>query len=905
MFNLRPWEAAVRLPFDPTSQDKRNVTWVNVHGQKCEGPQQGISAENAFIQAQNQNYPSLEELKFPNPNKFVSGRLHEKLSEWEYIFENSLASEEIRGWVYRGVDLFQYIIHFQGIFAGVQYDHDFPPPRCFHNSSKCIPFIDFINETILDYSALTVEPTKPRLCINLMYLNNWMRDAPFSLDTLKDVPRVTKQEAFYSLVDDRSGFDNVLLENDSRDLVCFQWGGYFFRFRSLPFGFKLSSYVYHSLNLQPVSYIRSKFSIPIFLYIDDRLIEEIRSVLHGDGQLRALLANYIVCEILVRLGYCINLGKSVFVPTQTPIFLGFTVDSVNRCFRLTSEKKAKFAELREACLCSSKIKVLDLQRLVGRCISFLLVVPGAKLFTREMNLAISEGLKSGCSVPLTLELKEELESWRFLDNWTGKLEWKRERHMSLELFSDSSLFKWGGIVHLPSGSVEISGFWVGEERELSIMSLEAKGLLNVLKSVKDDIKGHRVDAHVDNQVLLNSWKNQGARSRELNKVLKELFQFVLDLDVVLNLSYVGSKSNPADAPSRELQKSDAMLAPSAWELIQTQFGGDRGHTVDLMSLDSNCMKDKSGNSLKHFSPFPNPESAGVNVFAQIIGKNENCYVNPPFTMIGPVINFLKENQLTCTVIVPAADVTPVWLPAIKQFIEDAMIVGYKGQKHVVLYPSRRGFLPDKYGLWSNLWALRMTPTPNNESYARLLYTLSPRVGQNSHLVIGGDSMVRFMGDRRELSSPLVHIRSRGGALMSQVQAGLWEDIRRYPPKVIFVHAGINDLSKTHLFINEYQQISSTIEQLTHLERLLKTYTVMCPDVRITISAIVTTKDGYINARSDVLNAEIEQCCRRNNWTFMDNGNITVAMLRDTVHLNEQGENTFMSNVMHMLCEVLS
>lgn len=86
------------------------------------------------------------------------------------------------------------------------------------------------------------------------------------------------------------------------------------------------------------------------------------------------------------------------------------VDSISRCFRFTPEKKEKFAKLRDACLSMSTIKVLDLQRLTWRCIGFLLVVPRAKLFTREMNLAISAGLKSGGSVPLTSELKEAIEA---------------------------------------------------------------------------------------------------------------------------------------------------------------------------------------------------------------------------------------------------------------------------------------------------------------------------------------------------------------------------------------------------------------------------------------------------------------------------------------------------------------
>ena len=68
------------------------------------------------------------------------------------------------------------------------------------------------------------------------------------------------------------------------------------------------------------------------------------------GAVRARVACYIVCQVLVRLVYCIHLSKSMLTPSQTPVFLGFIVDSANRCYRLTEEKKARFACLREALL---------------------------------------------------------------------------------------------------------------------------------------------------------------------------------------------------------------------------------------------------------------------------------------------------------------------------------------------------------------------------------------------------------------------------------------------------------------------------------------------------------------------------------------------------------------------------
>ncbi len=178
----------------------------------------------------------------------------------------------------------------------------------------------------------------------------------------------------FTLLDDKSGFDNVRLHNSSFPLVGFQWAGYYFVCKTLPFGFKLSSYIYHKINLQPTYYIRKTFGIPMFLYIDDRLVEEVRHASIPSGPTSATLAIYIVAEILIRLGYCLNLTKSIFTPTQTPTFLGFIVDSTRHCFKLTESKLNKFAKFRDHCLDMTYVSVLELQRLAGRCVSFRLAI---------------------------------------------------------------------------------------------------------------------------------------------------------------------------------------------------------------------------------------------------------------------------------------------------------------------------------------------------------------------------------------------------------------------------------------------------------------------------------------------------------------------------------------------------
>jgi hypothetical protein len=42
-----------------------------------------------------------------------------------------------------------------------------------------------------------------------------------------------------------------------------------------------------------------------------------------------------------------------------------------------------------------------------------------------------------------------------------------------------------------------------------------------------------------------------------------------------------------------------------------------------MALDSNTMKDRKGDPLNHFTPYPMPHSAGVEMFAQPVEQEQN------------------------------------------------------------------------------------------------------------------------------------------------------------------------------------------------------------------------------------------------------------------------------------------
>jgi hypothetical protein len=53
---------------------------------------------------------------------------------------------------------------------------------------------------------------------------------------------------FLTKLDDKSGYDYMLMSKNSKSLLGFQWDGHYFQCNSLPFGWKNSAFVYHTIN---------------------------------------------------------------------------------------------------------------------------------------------------------------------------------------------------------------------------------------------------------------------------------------------------------------------------------------------------------------------------------------------------------------------------------------------------------------------------------------------------------------------------------------------------------------------------------------------------------------------------------------------------------------------------------
>jgi hypothetical protein len=333
-----------------------------------------------------------------------------------------------------------------------------------------------------------------------------------------------------------------------------------------------------------------------------------------------------------------------------------------------------------------------------------LAIPGCKLFCREVNAGISRCLKNSRSIKVEGSLREELMHWKFLDNWHDCCKWRPEFHNRISMYTDSSGFRYGATINLNKENVVIGDYWLqNDERPIHVK--EADAILKSLRSLDSTIKDSRVDVHTDNMAVIASWNGQGGKCKHLNDIMKNIFQFTVEKNIDLHLAFVPSELNEADKPSRILNVTDTMLSDKSWVLVDCMYGP---HSIDLMSLDSNAMKSKEGISLKHFTPWPTPFSAGVNMFCQNIRGEANPYVFPPYGLIFPVLCFLEQHKVVSTIIVPKIEPLPMWWPKLVTNSIGSLCIGVIGQKGVVNVPSKKGFVLDSVGLRWPLFAFRVS-----------------------------------------------------------------------------------------------------------------------------------------------------------------------------------------------------
>ena len=660
----------------------------------------------------------------------------------------------ILGWL-QGVKIEEFLNSFtSGSFQGIELNSFYPAPQQFHNY---VPneFKQFMDENVQEWVKLGVlkrwdkvkslddpdiplvvcplgiEPKKPRGLWDGRYVNEYCRDIPFSMDNAAKVAEVSWINAYLFKLDHKNGYFHVPLHEDSRKFFGVFWNDVYYVLTVLPFGWKSSPIIYHSITEAANMYIRS-LGIPMLGWIDDMLgmTEQLYKDSTDDMQFQsAMRAMVVVTIILFKAGYFMGVSKCCLIPEQFITYLGIDCDTKYGRFLVPQERIEKYIPILQDFLSRQWISFANLEKMVGKLVSLECAVPAGMWYTREqysaMRLSGTSSLNSKKTrenkfIKISEQIKEEWSMWiYFLATNTGS-PWKTFSNIFLQadIASDASGRAFAGVVDFPFGPSKItSGEFQGDLLTQDIQVKEAEALratINMLViDMPEQIKGKTLICKVDNQVLKAVWERKGtSQNLMLNKIGKQIYWLQFLGKCYISLQYVKSAENVSDTFTRQTPGLEVTLSQQIFNILWKKWGP---FNWDLMASAATVRRDLQGKKLSFFSRYFEETASGVDLFAQNLTLVENTYCFPPIPIIGMVLKFLQQQKKDCVMILPA--INAPWVNLVSTHITDLIEISKPFQTHQFTVLNNSGKrIPKKYPHAMIAVKLCFETVPNTLSY---------------------------------------------------------------------------------------------------------------------------------------------------------------------------------------------
>ena len=178
-------------------------------------------------------------------------------------------------------------------------------------------------------------------------MNEFCRDIPFSMDNASKIAEVAWEGVYFFKIDHTNGYLHVPIHKNSRKYFGIFWIGIYYVFAVLPFGWKSSPLIYHSLTEAVAMYVRS-LGIPMLVWIDDMcgMTEQEVSQASDEEQFQSALRSMVVTSyVLFKAGYFLGLSKCFLIPEQYITYLGIDCDSKHQRFFVPEKRIQKYIPL--------------------------------------------------------------------------------------------------------------------------------------------------------------------------------------------------------------------------------------------------------------------------------------------------------------------------------------------------------------------------------------------------------------------------------------------------------------------------------------------------------------------------------------------------------------------------------
>nr|AAA33195.1 ORF3 [Dictyostelium discoideum] len=421
-----------------------------------------------------------------------------------------------------------------------------------------------------------------RPVLDLKRLNTYINNQSFKMEGIKNLPSMVKQGYYMVKLDIKKAYLHVLVDPQYRDLFRFVWKGSHYRWKTMPFGLSTAPRIFTML-LRPVLRMLRDINVSVIAYLDDLLIV-------GSTKEECLSNLKKTMDLLVKLGFKLNLEKSVLEPTQSITFLGLQIDSVSMKLLVPKEKKKSvIKEIRNFLKldCCSPRKLAGLK---GKLIALKDAVIPFRLYTRRTNNFHSQCLTLANgdwdqSFPIPQDVKSEISHWLIvLNQWNGK-EISLFPSYDYVLTTDASESGAGATLKKGNKVIKTWSFqWSTTQSNMSSNRREMLALLMAYQALCRKLNSCKLKIQTDNTTTLSYINRQGGQIQDLSVLFEQLWKQCLKKKVNLIGEHIPGFFNvKADHLSRlsemNHKSSTRVIKSYNWQLkkevfnrIQLQFG---------------------------------------------------------------------------------------------------------------------------------------------------------------------------------------------------------------------------------------------------------------------------------------------------------------------------------------------
>ena len=476
-----------------------------------------------------------------------------------------------------------------------------------------------------------------RVVLNLSELNNYIPYRHFKMENFEQAISLVNEGDFMASVDLRHAYYSVRIAEEQQKYFCFKWKGKFYQFTCLPNGVSAGPRLFTKL-MKPVFAALREKGHRITSFIDDSLI------CHSSRQ-GCLDSIHDTLKLLRKLGFHINLEKSVLVPSQAIEYLGNIIDTRSMTVSLPERRIVKIRQACESLLIKRTEKIRVVARVTGLMVAATPAVTLGKLHYRNLEREKILALKHvqgnfDRKMEVTKDMTADLTWW--VHNVASHNRLIFRGGTDIDLHTDASSTGWGGHLNeLTSG-----GSWSIEEQHLHINALELKAVLLTLQAFSTELAHRHIRVFCDNTTAMTYINEMGGtKSLICNNIATAIWDWCLGHSAWVTCSFIPGKENiEADMASR--QRNDR----HEWKLNELIFR-DLCHVFGTPSID--LFASRLNKQVNLFCSWrPDPEAAYFDAFSITWSRFPLCYMFPPFSLIPRCLQKLRAEKAEGWMVVP-------------------------------------------------------------------------------------------------------------------------------------------------------------------------------------------------------------------------------------------------------------